>query len=268
MSNSSLATYTLISPNKTSPRNHEIDMVIIHCFVGQVTAKRGCEVFQPTTKQASCNYVVGYDGSIGLCVDEKDRSWCSGGVDKNKQPIRVNGISGADIDHRAISIEVACEAKHPYKITDKAYTALVNLLVDICKRNPAIKELKWQSDKSLVGKIDKQNMAVHRWFANKACPGDYLYNLHGQIAEEVNKKLGAKPAPFEPFESFKVRVNTSNYLNMRTGPSASYGLIGKIPKGVYTIVEVSGRWGRLKAKQTYKGKSVDAWIHLDYTTKL
>lgn len=68
MSNSKLATVTQISPNKNSPRNHAIDRITIHCFVGQVTAKRGCEVFQPTSKQASCNYVVGYDGSIGLCV--------------------------------------------------------------------------------------------------------------------------------------------------------------------------------------------------------
>ena len=66
MSNSSLATTTQISPNKNSPRNHKIDRITIHCFVGQVTARRGCEVFQPSSKKASCNYVVGYDGSIGL----------------------------------------------------------------------------------------------------------------------------------------------------------------------------------------------------------
>ena len=33
-------------------------------------------------------------------------------------------------------------------------------------------------------------MAVHRDYANKACPGDYLYNLHPWIADEVNKALG------------------------------------------------------------------------------
>ena len=98
MSNSSLATYTLISPNKNSPRNHKIDTISIHCFVGQVTAKRGCEVFQPSSEQASCNYVVGYDGSIGLCVEEKDRSWCT---------------SSSSNDHRAITIETASENKAP-----------------------------------------------------------------------------------------------------------------------------------------------------------
>lgn len=184
--NSPLVNYTRITSHKTSPRNHKIDTITIHCIVGQWTAKQGCDYFATTDRDCSCNYVVGKDGSIGLCVEEKDRSWCSGGTNK------VNGISGSQNDHRAITIEVASDTKSPYKVTDAAYKALVELVADICKRN-GIKELKWKADKNLVGQVDKQNMTVHRWFANKSCPGDYLYNLHGQIAEEVNKKLNEKP---------------------------------------------------------------------------
>lgn len=109
-----------------------------------------------------------------MYVEEKDRSWCS---------------SSASNDNRAITIEVASDTKHPYKVRDAAYKALIDLCTDICKRN-GIKELKWKADKSLIGKVEQQNMTVHRWFANKACPGDYLYNLHGQIAAEVNARLG------------------------------------------------------------------------------
>lgn len=182
MSNSSLATYTLISPNKNSPRNHKIDTISIHCFVGQVTAKRGCEVFQPSSKQASCNYVVGYDGSIGLCVEEKDRSWCT---------------SSSSNDHRAITIETASEDKAPYKVTAAAYAALLDLVTDICRRNGA-KKLLWFGDKAktlaYAPKSGEMVMTVHRWFANKSCPGDYLYNLHGEIAAEVNKRLEAAKA--------------------------------------------------------------------------
>lgn len=173
MSNSPLVTYTRITNNKTSPRNHVIDTITIHCIVGQWTSKQGCDYFATTKRQCSANYVVGKDGSIGLSVDEKDRSWCSS-----------NGAN----DHRAITIEVASDTTHPYKVTDAAYKSLINLLVDICQRNN-IKELKWKADKSLIGQVDKQNMTVHRWFANKACPGDYLYNLHSQIAKEVNERL-------------------------------------------------------------------------------
>lgn len=173
MSNSPLVDYTKISPNKNSPRNHKIDTITIHCVVGQLSVETIGNVFAPTSRQASSNYGVGPDGRIGMYVEEKDRSWCS---------------SNPENDHRAITIEVASDTTHPYAITDAAYKATVELCADICKRN-GIKELKWKADKSLIGQVDKQNMTVHRWFANKACPGDYIYSRLGQIAKEVNAKL-------------------------------------------------------------------------------
>lgn len=175
MSNSKLVDYTRISPNKTSPRNHVIDTITIHCIVGQWTARQGCDYFATTDRECSANYVVGKDGSIGLSVEEKDRSWCS---------------SSASNDNRAVTIEVASDTTHPYAVTDKAYAALLDLVTDICRRN-GIKKLLWKGDKSLIGQVAKQNMTVHRWFANKACPGDYLYSRHSAIAAEVNKRLGA-----------------------------------------------------------------------------
>lgn len=175
--NSPLSTYRKISPNKTSPRNHTIDTLTIHCFVGQVTAERGCEIFQNKSRQASCNYVVGHDGSIGICVEEKDRSWCS---------------SNKANDHRAITFEVASDTKHPYTVTDKALNALIDLIVDVCKRNGK-KKVLWFGDKSKTlaynPKPDEMVMTVHRWFASKACPGDYLYRKHECIADQVNKRL-------------------------------------------------------------------------------
>lgn len=191
MSNSPLVDFTLISPNRTSPRNHEINTVTIHCVVGQCTVESLGAIFAKKSRAASSNYGVGKDGRIGMYVEEKDRSWCSGGTDRNGRPIRVNGISGTDNDHRAITIEVASDTAHPYAVTDAAYEGLIRLLVDICKRNPGIRRLRWLGDKSLVGRTDRQNMTVHRWFANKSCPGDYLYERHSAIAEEVNRRLDA-----------------------------------------------------------------------------
>lgn len=172
--NSSLVSKTVLSPNHSGVRTHAIDTITIHVYVGQVTVDRGLSGFAKASREASCNYVVGYDGKIGLCVEEKNRSWCT---------------SSRENDQRAITIEVASDTKAPYKVTDKAYAALLDLVTDICKRNN-IKELKWKGDKSLIGQVDKQNLTVHRWFAAKACPGDYLYNKHGEIAAEVNKRLG------------------------------------------------------------------------------
>lgn len=183
MSNSPLVSYTKISPNKTSPRTHKIDTITIHCVVGQASVESLGNVFAATKRKASSNYGVGKDGRIGMYVEEGDASWCS---------------SNSANDNRAITIEVASDAEHPYAVTDAAYKGLINLLVDICKRNN-IKELKWKADKSLIGKPEEQNMTVHRWFANKSCPGEYLYERHGQIAAEVNALLGkATPAPSKP----------------------------------------------------------------------
>lgn len=179
MSNSKLVSYKKISPNKNSPRNHKIDTISIHCTSGNMnnTAKQIADFKHFTTaglsNSCSCNYAVGGDGSIALIVDESDRSWCT---------------SSPSNDHRAVTIEVASTNVEPYKVTDKALEALIELVADICQRN-GIKELKWQGDKSLIGQVEKQNMTVHRWFKNKACPGDYLYNLHSDIAKKVNEKL-------------------------------------------------------------------------------
>ena len=267
-SNSPLVTYTLISPNRTKNRNHAIDTITIHCFVGQVNAKRGCEVFQPSSKKASCNYVVGFDGSIGLCVEEKDRSWCTGGTDGKGNPIRVNGISGSSNDYQAITIEVASDNTHPYAITDKAMAALIELCADICRRN-GIKKLLWKGDKNLVGKVDQQNLTVHRWFANKACPGDYIYQRLGDIATKVNVKLGASatsPAPAAPVSKvpYKVRI-TATDLRIRKGPGTNNAIVSVIKPGAYTIVsEATGEgatlWGKLK--------SGVGWVSLDYCKKI
>ena len=175
MSNSPLVKYTKISPNRTSPRNHVIDTISIHCVVGQCSLETLGSVFANPNCQASCNYGISPNGEVGMYVEEKDRSWCT---------------SSSSNDNRAITIEVASDTTHPYKVTDAALNGLIKLLVDICKRNN-IKELKWKGDPSLIGHPDQQNMTVHRWFANKSCPGDYLYNLHPYIAKEVNKKLNS-----------------------------------------------------------------------------
>lgn len=194
MSNSPLVSYTKISPNKTSPRNHAIDTITIHCVVGQASVESLGSTFATTKRNASSNYGVGTDGRIGMYVEEKDRSWCS---------------SNKANDHRAITIEVASDNTYPYAVNDKAYSGLINLLVDICQRNN-IKQLLWKNDKSLIGQVDKQNMTLHRWFANTECPGEYLYSRHEQIANEVNARLAANSSS----EKTEETDETANYTKI------------------------------------------------------
>lgn len=173
-SNSPLVSYTKLSPNHSGLRNHSIDTISIHCMAGNLTVEVCGSVFAPTSRGASSNYGIGSDGRIALYVEEKNRSWCT---------------SSSSNDNRAITIEVAnCTGGPDWKISNAALLALIDLCEDICKRNN-IKSLKWCGDKSLIGQVDKQNMTVHRWFAAKACPGDYLYKIHSYICEEVNKRL-------------------------------------------------------------------------------
>lgn len=201
MSNSSLVSYTKISPNKSSPRNHSIDRISIHCVVGQCSVETLGNIFAPTSRQASSNYGIGLDGKIGMYVEEKDRSWCT---------------SSSSNDNRAVTIEVASDTYDPYKVTDAAYASLLDLVTDICKRNGKTKII-WFGDKektlSYTPKPNEMVMTVHRWFANKSCPGDYLYNKHPEIAAEVNRRLSGGNAGVEEededmtLETFKKLMN-------------------------------------------------------------
>jgi hypothetical protein len=143
-------------------------------MAGNLSVESCGNLFASREQGASSNYGIGSDGRIALYVDEDNRSWCT---------------SSGSNDNRAVTIEVAnTVAKDPWPVSDEAYAALIDLLTDICRRN-GIGRLLWKADKSLIGQVDKQNMTVHRWFANKSCPGEWLYSQHGAIAEAVNKRL-------------------------------------------------------------------------------
>ena len=208
MSNSPLVDYTRISPNKNSPRNHKIDTITIHCVVGQCTVETLGNIFAPTSRQASSNYGVGTDGKIGMYVEEKDRSWCS---------------SNAANDNRAVTIEVASDTKHPYAVNDRAFAALLDLVTDICKRN-GIKKLVWSTKKAdRVNHKNGCNMTVLRDYANKSCPGDYLYNRHGEIAAEVNRRLGVADTAPDAGAAQGVTVYTVKKGDTLSRIAAKYG---------------------------------------------
>lgn len=175
--NSSLVSYTKLSPNHSGKRTHSIDRITPHCVVGQLSAESICGCFTSTSRQASCNYGIGTDGRVSLCVEEKNRSWCSS--------------SNAN-DQRAVTIECASDMKAPYAMNSKVYESLIKLCTDICKRNGK-KKLLWLGSKSKAlnysPKSDEMVITVHRWFANKSCPGDWLYSRLDDLAEKVTKNL-------------------------------------------------------------------------------
>lgn len=175
--NSNLVSYTKLSPNHSGQRTHSIDRITPHCVVGQLSAESICGCFTSPSRQASCNYGIGKDGRISLCVEEKNRSWCSS--------------SNAN-DQRAVTIECASDMSEPYAMNSAVYNSLVKLCVDICKRNGK-KKLLWLADKNktlnYAPKSDEMVLTVHRWFANKSCPGNWLYSRLGDLAAKVTSEL-------------------------------------------------------------------------------
>ena len=292
--NSSLVSYTKLSPNHSGLRTHSIDRITPHCVVGQCSVETLGNIFLPTSRQASCNYGIGADGRVGMYVEEKNRSWCSS--------------SNAN-DQRAVTIECASDTTEPYAFKDVVYQKLITLCVDVCKRNGKSKLL---------------------WL-NKSCPGSWMYARMGDLAAKVTAQLGGgasedteteylekltegyyrvrkawsdsksqkgaykilsnakKCADANPgysvFDNNGVNIYTPNTStqtapdapftvkvsisdrNIRKGPGTDYAKTGKFTgKGVFTILEVkSGKgstagWGRLK--------SGAGWISLDYVERI
>ena len=177
--NSSMVAYTKLSPNHSGQRTHSIDRITPHCVVGQCTAEGLGDWFAKSSTQASSNYGIDKDGRVGMYVEEKNRSWCSS--------------SNAN-DQRAITIECASDTTEPYAFRDIVYQTLIELCVDICKRNGKTK-LLWLGDKDKTltyePKSGEMVLTVHRWFANKSCPGNWMYARMGDLAEKVTAALGS-----------------------------------------------------------------------------
>ena len=212
MSNSPLAAYQRLTDNY-DPRRNKIDTITIHCYVGQVTAKQGCDYFYNTDREVSSNYVVGRDGSIGLSVAENHRAWTS---------------SSPTNDHRAITIEVASDTKPPYAVTDTAYSALIALVTDICKRN-GIPRLVWSdSGSDRINHRNGCNMTVHKDFSPTACPGAYLYSRMADIAAQVNKRLSTGTT--KPTDTIKIDAPSNVGGNEMT---RGYFQVGDRNEGVY-----------------------------------
>ena len=176
--NSPMVVYTRLSPNHSGQRTHSIDRITPHCVVGQCTAEGLGEWMAQKSTQASCNYGIDRDGRVGMYVEEKNRSWCSS--------------SNAN-DQRAVTIECASDTTEPYAFRDIVYQTLIKLCVDICKRNGKNK-LIWFGDKdktlNYTPKSGEMILTVHRWFANKSCPGNWMYARMGDLASKVTALLG------------------------------------------------------------------------------
>ena len=187
MSNSSLVSYTKLSPN-CSTRTDKITKITIHhtAVVNASLAGLGNGFANPAA-QASANYGIDCNGNIGMFVEEKNRAWTS---------------SNRDNDNRAVTIEVANSSGAPnWQVSDKALSALIDLCVDICKRN-GIPRLNHDGTKN-------GSLTLHEMFAATLCPGPYIKSKIKYICDEVNKRL--VPSISKPSSGVMYQVVTGSF---------------------------------------------------------
>jgi len=165
MSNSPLVDYVKISPHRNTVSNKKNTAIAIHHMASNISVEQCGEIFQ--TSEASANYGIDGKGRVGMYVEECDRSWAT---------------SSRDFDSHAVTIELANDGGDPdWHVSDTTIKKCIELCIDICKRN-GIAKLNYTGNKT-------GNLHMHRWYANTACPGNYLASKFKYIANEVNKVL-------------------------------------------------------------------------------
>lgn len=288
---SPLAIYESLSPNCTTPRNKIIRRLTPHCVAGNLSMETtlNLSTFKNYNSKngASCSYAIGSDGRIGLGVSEENRPWTS---------------SSSINDHQAITFEISNIGGAPdWRMSDEAINSWMNLAVEICEYY-GYRKINYQTKpESVTGstaiekwlaswmKDDEMIVTLHRWYANKACPGEYFIRQIPWIVKEINKRLGGMSpekfigegvvppihiptAPVVPPPStnnsvpYMIRI-TAKALNLRKGPGTNTGVIRTLVRdpNVYTIVEEAfgpgaSKWGKLK--------SGSGWLSLDYVVKV
>ena len=249
MSNSPLVTVTRCTTHHSGRRTHAIDRITPHCVVGQMSASGLGDYFATTTREVSSNYGIGYDGSVGLYVDEDKRSWCSS--------------SNAN-DQRAVTIECASDKTHPYAMRPAVYAKLIELCVDICRRNGKNKLIWFGNKGKALGYNPQKNemiLTVHRWFQSTDCPGDWLYRRLDDLATQVTQRLSGKAdtpiteqgeaTVYGDYPPGRYKVRPSVGLRLRETPSVSGNHIKTLPQGTEIVAteelraSVDGVWLRL-----------------------
>lgn len=191
--NSSLVSYTRLSPNNSGKRRYDISRITPHYVGGNATVETLGEIFAPVSRQASSNYGIGSDGRVGMYVEESNRAWTSG---------------SSDNDNRAVTIE--CANLSDGSLTDAAWKTLVELCADICRRNGKSR-IVYTGDVSNVND-DEMLLTKHKWFQSTDCPGPWLDNQFERLANEVNAKLGDEATQLTyPQESVEVMWHYINH---------------------------------------------------------
>lgn len=227
----SLIKQSLVSNNKHSikcPYSMSPIGISIHNTYNDAPAVNEISYMKSNNNQVSFHIAVDDKEAIqGLPLDRN--SWSCG-----------DGSNGQG-NRKHISIEI-CYSKSGGTRFTNAEKLAAKVVAEL------LRKYNWGIDR----------VKAHRDFANKNCPHRTNMSEFKKLVElELNKSTVNENTSNNSTYTVKV---TTDVLNVRSGPSASYKINTSVKRGqVYTIVETKGDWGRLK--------SGAGWIHLGYTVK-
>lgn len=162
--NSSLTDYVLLSPNADFPRQGTLRKITVHYMDGDYSLEELGERFAQADRRVSANYGIDSQGNVGLYVEESNGAWASSSNANDAQAVNIQ-VADTDGD-----------------VTEAAYDKLIELIVDICRRN-GIEELRY--DGTPLG-----NLTIHSMFnEDSQCPGTDLRAHIRDIASEVTAEL-------------------------------------------------------------------------------
>ena len=246
-----MATIKANKGNYGSKRNvSNIKYIVVH-----YTANDGdhdesnANYFKNNVVKASAHYFVDSD-SITQSVPDDYTAWSVGGKKYSNCCITGGGkYYGKCTNGNSISIELCDDIKNGVIYPSaKTIDNAIELTKNIMKKYG----------------IDAGHVIRHFDVNGKNCPAYWCGTAekNKKWLTEFKDKLGATTASAtvkQSESSYKVKV-TTDVLNVRAGAGTNYKINMAVKRGeVYTIVEESGGWGKLKSKS--------GWINLEYTVK-
>lgn len=183
MANSPLVTYQYLGHGKYNARRNPISGICIH----DLSAVGDFDLITTTigTFNVSWNYGINSYGKVGMFAEESQAAYSTGSPDN---------------DDKCVNIVVCNNSEGPeWTISPRAYSTLIELCADICKRNN-ITQLIYDR------KNPRCNLTIHKWFnPNVNCPGKYILDRMKDIQDEVNSKIKADKV-VEKKKSSKTRL--------------------------------------------------------------
>lgn len=237
----------------------QIKYLVKH-FVGATGgAEANCRYFYDAYRGASAHFFVGHNGEIWQCVEENDTAWhCGAKTYKHKECRNSNSIG--------VELCVKKDANGQWYYTEETKKAAIQLFAYLMDKY-GIDEKHVLRHYDVTGKICGEpdvRSGNKEWSAFKSAISSYGKRANSTSSGSPSESSASNGSAASSGVPFKVKT-TCDVLNIRAGAGTKYKVKGQIcenasKKNVYTIVEVSNGWGKLK--------SGAGWISLAYTKKV